>query len=554
MHHEVSSTPYKHRRHPIARATYTLLLFLSLTALLHAQQEPAPDISPVQTEEAHIYVGDSVIFSLKHGLGGVSVEERARLINRRLARIVADPKASPEDFEVGVDSVTGMPFVRHKRYQGILFTISAQDAGERSPLSIATEYAERLQEALKAVRLQQQRQAERQRQRELQREYFRAILLFALYTLALPVVWLGIRRALRFVDSRLLASPSCRQGVRWRGVEVLSAARYSLLLTRLLLLEHLVIYGALLAAYLQLSLAAFPHTKSQSNLLWRTVVQAISQAGSAILDAIPGLINIVIILVLARLILRAYELLFEHAEAGHVSLEPYVPQEYLKPTRSLGKFIIILVALFFIAPNIPGAGSDFAKVVTVFLGVVVSFSSTTTVGNFLAGVVLAYMRPFRRGDRVKIGDIMGDVVDSSFLYTRLRTSKNEDVLIPSLQILSGTVVNYSAAPEGVVLHTQVSIGYDTPRTQVELLLLEAAKRTEGCEPQPPPFVLIRSLNDFYVTYELNAYTRCPNQMLAIYSRLHENIKDVFDSAGVEIMSPHYVAVRDGNRVTLPPQE
>lgn len=544
----------RHRRPLVAGAGYTLLLFLLLTALMYAQQEPASDTPPAHNAEVPIYVGNTVIFSLRHGLGAVSVEERARLINRRLARLVEDEKASPEDFEVGVDSVTGMPFVRHKRYQGILFTVSAQDAGERSPLSLATDYAERLQEALRAVRVQQQQQAERQRQRALQKEYFRATLLFILYTLALPVVWLGVRRVVRFVDTRLLASPSCRQGIRWRGVEVLSAGRYSLLLTRLLLLEHLLVYATLIAVYLQLSLAAFPHTRAQSNLLWRAVVQAISQVGSALLDAIPGLINIVIIVVLARLVLRGYELLFEHAEAGHLSLEPYVPQEYLKPTRSLGKFLIILVALFFIAPNIPGAGSDFAKVVTVFLGVIVSFSSTTTVGNFLAGVVLAYMRPFRRGDRVKIGEVMGDVVDSSFLYTRLRTSKNEEVLIPSLQILGGTVVNYSSAPEGVVLYTQVSIGYDTPRTQVEQLLLEAAKRTEGCEQDPPPFVLIRSLNDFYVTYELNVYTRCPNQMLAIYSRLHENIKDAFDSAGVEIMSPHYVAVRDGNSVTIPPPQ
>lgn len=484
----------------------------------------------------------------------MSVEERAALINARFERLVRDRSASPDDFEVGVDSTTGFPFVRHKRYQGILFSISPADAGERSPLSVATDYAERLQAALRNIRLQQQREEEQYRLRALRREYVRGTFWVIIYTLALPVVWLALRRAMKLIDGRLLSLPCSQRGIRWREVEVLSAGRFKIVLARMLLLEHLALYIAVIVVYLHLVLAAFPSTRPHSNVIWHATIQAVSQIGNALVEAIPGIINIVIILIVARLALRGFELLMEHAEAGRLSLEPYVPHEFLKPTRSLGKFLIILVALFFIAPNVPGAGSDFAKVVTVFIGVIVSFSSTTTVGNFLAGVVIAYMRPFRRGDRVKIGDVMGDVVDSSFLYTRLRTSKNEDVLIPSLQILSGTVVNYSSAPEGVILHTELSIGYDTPRARVEQLLLEAASRTEGCEQTPPPFVLIRSLDDSYVTYELNVYTRSPNQMQTIYSRLHQNIKDVFDNAGVEIMSPHYVAVRDGSPVTIPDQE
>lgn len=531
-------------------AGYAVAILL-LSALLLAQESSPPQNS---SPEVPIKLGDRVVFLLQHSLGGVSVEERATLINARLERLVKDRNASPDDFEVGEDRITGAAFVRHKRYKGILFSISTEDAGERIPLSVATEYAERLESALRDIRAQQQQAEQKKRLRVLRLEYARAALLAIVYTLALPIVWVILRRTIRFVDARLQANPYCQTGIRWQGVEVLSADRVAVLVARLLLLEHLVVFGALIAVYLHLMLVAFPPTRPYSDILWRAATQATSQIGNALLGAIPGLINIIIIVIVARLVFRGFVLIIERAESGAISLEPYVPHEFLRPTRSLGKFLITLIALFFIAPNIPGAGSDFAKLVTVLIGVIVSFSSTTTIGNFLAGIVLAYMRPFRRGDRVKIGDVVGDVIDSSFLHTRLRTPKKEEVLVPSMQILGGTVVNYSSAPEGVILYTRVSIGYDTPRTRVEQLLLEAARGTEGCEQQPPPFVLVRSLDDSFITYELNVYTRRPNEMEAIYSNLHRNIKDVFDSAGVEIMSPHYVALRDGNRVTIPDPE
>ncbi|GIV16092.1 MAG: mechanosensitive ion channel protein [Armatimonadota bacterium] len=532
--------------------TVHLLFCLGYVLPVCAQSPSSPQ--EATPPEAVVQLGDIVIFQLKHAPSGMSIQQRAQLINARLQRLVNDPKALPEDFEVGVDSVTGLPFIRHKRYQGVLFTINASDAGERSPIAVATDYLEKLQEALRQIRLQQQ-QAERMQQlRALRREYIRGAFWALIYTLLLPLLWRALSTVMRFVDTRLQSVRYYHQGVHWRGVHLLSVERVKFLVQRWIALEHFIVYTALLLVYLQLMLHAFPATRPHSNWLWHNLLTALTQIGSAVVSSLPGLFNILLIAVIARLVLRGFEALMSHAEAGTISLEPYVPQEFVKPTRSLGKFVIVLVALFFIAPNIPGAGTDFAKVITVFIGVIVSFSSTTTVGNFLAGVVLAYMRPFRRGDRVKIGEVMGDVVDSNFLHTRLRTPKNEEVLIPSMQILSGTVVNYSSAPEGVILYTTVSIGYDVPRKQVEQLLLEAACRTQGCEQQPPPFVLVRSLDDSYVTYELNVYTRNPNQMQAIYSRLHQNIKDVFDAAGVEIMSPHYLAIRDGNRVTIPEAE
>jgi small-conductance mechanosensitive channel len=127
------------------------------------------------------------------------------------------------------------------------------------------------------------------------------------------------------------------------------------------------------------------------------------------------------------------------------------------------------------------------------------------------------------------------------LVTNLRTPKNEEIVIPNSVILNGSITNYSTlAREGLLfLHTTVGIGYETPWRQVEAMLIEAARRTEGLLPEPPPFVLQKSLGDFAITYEINAACREANIMGFIYTRLHRNILDIFNEHGVQIMTPAY---------------
>jgi len=97
----------------------------------------------------------------------------------------------------------------------------------------------------------------------------------------------------------------------------------------------------------------------------------------------------------------------------------------------------------------------------------------------------------------------------------------------------------------------VGIGYDVEWRRVQELLLSAAAKTDHVIDQPEPFVRQDSLNDFSVTYELNAYANNPSVMSATYSELHRNILEAFKQAGVEILSPHYRAVRDGKPAAIP---
>lgn len=272
-----------------------------------------------------------------------------------------------------------------------------------------------------------------------------------------------------------------------------------------------------------------------------------------IVSYLPNLFYILVIVAVTRVALRAITFVFDQAHRGVISLEPWVHGDVARPTAQIIKAVIIVLALFFIAPLIPGTGSTAARGITVILGLMVSFGSSSTVGNLIAGIVLTYMRSFKIGERVKIGETTGDVIERTFLYIKIRTIKNEQVIVPSLLALNNTMINFSAETRrrGLILHTTVTIGYDAPWRKVHELLVHAAERTHEILKDPAPFVLQTALNDFYVSYQLNAYTDTPARMAQIYSDLHQNIQDTFNQGGVEIMSPHYAQLRDGNATTIP---
>jgi small-conductance mechanosensitive channel len=206
-----------------------------------------------------------------------------------------------------------------------------------------------------------------------------------------------------------------------------------------------------------------------------------------------------------------------------------------------------------IFPYLPGADSAIFKGVSVFLGILFSLGSSTAIANMVAGFVITYMRAFKIGDRIKIGDVVGDVVEKTMLVTRIRTNKNEDITVPNSTVLSNHTINFSSSTreEGLIIHTTVTIGYDVPWRTMHETLIEAALRTEAIEKTPKPFVLQLSLDDFFVSYQVNAYTKESNRHTHVTSWLHQSILDACNEKGIEIMSPHYRNMRDGNKTTIP---
>lgn len=304
--------------------------------------------------------------------------------------------------------------------------------------------------------------------------------------------------------------------------------------------------------YVPLVLSFFPWTAKYAPKVVGFVIDPFIKVLSICLDYAPNIFNIVAILLVTRLIVRVVKAFFDEIAVGSIKFQNF-HCDWAQPTYLLVKILIYALALVMVFPYLPGSSSPAFQGLSVFFGVLVSFGSGSSIANVISGIVITYMRPFKIGDRVRIADTQGDVIEKNFLVTRIRTIKNVDISIPNSMVLGSHIVNYSSTADdrGLILNTTVTIGYDAPWRDVHRLLMTAADNTPLIEKAPKPFVLQTALNDFYVSYELNATTRHSHGMAQIYSDLHQNIQDAFNQAGVEIMSPHYAAYRDGNEITIP---
>jgi small-conductance mechanosensitive channel len=310
-----------------------------------------------------------------------------------------------------------------------------------------------------------------------------------------------------------------------------------------------------LILYLPFVFSFIPQTQEIAATIFEYVLKPVTFVVDGFVSFIPGLFFIIVIVVITKYLLRFLQYLTGELEKEALRLDGF-HADWAKPTFNLVRVVIIAFALVICFPYIPGSDSDAFKGVSIFFGVLFSLGSTAAISNIVAGVVITYMRPFKIGDRVEIGNTIGDVTERSLLVTRVRTIKNLDVTVPNSTILGNHIINFSknAAEEvGIILHTSVTIGYDIPSGDVIKALVKGAKNTQMILEKPEPFVLVKSLDDFYINYEINCHTKNPEKGAVIYSLLHESIKNELHNAGIEILSPHYNAVRDGNVLTVPPE-
>lgn len=307
----------------------------------------------------------------------------------------------------------------------------------------------------------------------------------------------------------------------------------------------------LLLGYLPFMFGFFPKLENLVNSFYSYVERPVIFLAMGFVDFLPDLVFIIVILYITRYFIRVLKYIVEDIESERFIIKGF-PKDWANTTQKIISLLLWSFALVLLYPHLPGSTTDAFKGVSIFIGALISFGSTSAIANIVAGVVITYMRPYQLGDRVKIQDTVGDVIEKSLLVTRIRTPKNEDVTIPNANIITNHLINYSANAKGhgLVLHTSITIGYDVPPEEVEALLIKSAELSESILKDPKPFVLETSLDDNYVSYELNAYTREAKNMPRIYSNIHRNILQVFNEAGVEILSPQYVAARDGNPTTV----
>lgn len=317
------------------------------------------------------------------------------------------------------------------------------------------------------------------------------------------------------------------------------------------LLRYVLVFLQLLIT-VPLLFVIFPQTKGLADTIFSYIWNPVKDILVGIVDYIPNLFTIFIIWYAIKYLVRFVHYLSREIEAGRLKFGGFYP-DWAMPTFHIIRFLLYAFMIAMIYPYLPGSRSGVFQGISVFVGLIVSLGSSTVIGNIIAGLVITYMRPFKLGDRIQLNDTTGNVIEKTPLVTRIRTPKNEVVTIPNSFIMSSHTVNYSSSAReyGLIIHSEVTIGYDAPWRQVHQLLIEAALNTPGVIDDPRPFVLETSLSDWYPVYQINAYIREADKLAQIYSDLHQNIQDRFNEAGVEIMSPHYMAMRDGNESTIP---
>lgn len=291
--------------------------------------------------------------------------------------------------------------------------------------------------------------------------------------------------------------------------------------------------------YFTLILSFFPWTKRLGSAIVANLLATIVSFWEGFLSYLPNLVIVVFIAVVTYYILRFTKLLF--VQLGRDQAFPWFYPEWAEPTHRLMTVLIIALAAVVAFPYLPCAKSPAFQGVSLFLGLLISLGSSSAIANMVAGVILIYTRAFKQGDRIKVGDAIGDVLEKTLLVTQLRTIKNVVITIPNSTVLNSQVINYSALAKSetpLILHTTVTLGYDVPWRKVHETLIAAAYATQHILQNPAPFILQTSLDDFYVSYELNAYTNQPAIMAKIYSELHQNIQDQCNEVGIEILSPH----------------
>lgn len=358
--------------------------------------------------------------------------------------------------------------------------------------------------------------------------------------LVLLLNWLQARAARKIQVWRRVK----KEGLAAKAHAILEADRIASRLSTALTVAKWLILAIAFIRYISFVLELYKETESAGHWIVDVVLFPFKRIFDDFIAYIPNVFNLIAIIIVARYLLTLLHRIFREVGAGRMRFSGFYP-EWAEPTYKLLRFFLLAIALVAMYPYLPGAQSPAFDKITVFLGILISLGSSSVVSNIVSGTMLTYMRALQPGDRVRIGEAFGDVVEKTMLVTKVRTIKNEVVTIPNALLLNTQIVNYStlAATEGLILHVSITIGYDTPWPEVHKALLEAARRTPLVLADPQPFILQRSLNDYNVAYELNAYTREANRGVFILSDLTQNIQDSFDQAGLEILSPMYNTIR-----------
>lgn len=506
----------------------------------YAQQRQRIDSLRQFTKGIPVVADGDTLFYLFTKRGGYTPQQRAQMTGMAVEELGKRFNLRPDSVSIDHSDIVSDLMYGNK----VLLSLTDQDALWEgvSRDSLAKERRENVVSKLHEMK------AEHSIWRMVKRILYFVLVIVGQYLLFRLTNWLFRKvkaRILRLKDTKI-------KPVSIQGYELLDTQKQANLLVFLASVGRYILMALQLLFTVPLIFIIFPQTEGLAYRLLGYIWNPIRSIFVSIVDYIPKLFTIIVIWYAVKYLVRLVLYLAREVEVGRLKINGFY-SDWAMPTFHIIRFLLYAFMIAMIYPYLPGASSGVFQGISVFVGLIVSLGSSTVIGNIIAGLVITYMRPFKMGDRIKLNDTTGDIIEKTPLVTRIRTPKNEVVTVPNSFIMSSHTVNYSTSAReyGLIIHSEVSIGYDIPWRQVNQILIDAALNTPGVVDDPRPFVLETSLSDWYPVYQINAYIKEAAKMAQIYSDLHQNIQDKFNEAGIEIMSPHYMAVRDGNETTIP---
>lgn len=506
----------------------------------YAQQRQRIDSLRQFTKGLPVVADGDTLFYLFTKRGGYTPQQRAQMTGMAVEELGKRFNLRPDSVSIDHSDIVSDLMYGNK----VLLSLTDQDALWEgvSRDSLAKERRENVVTKLHEMK------AEHSIWRMVRRILYFVLVIVGQYLLFRLTNWLFRKvkaRILRLKDTKI-------KPVSIQGYELLDTQKQANLLVFLASVGRYILMALQLLFTVPLIFIIFPQTEGLAYRLLGYIWNPIRSIFVSIVDYIPKLFTIIVIWYAVKYLVRLVLYLAREVEVGRLKINGFY-SDWAMPTFHIIRFLLYAFMIAMIYPYLPGASSGVFQGISVFVGLIVSLGSSTVIGNIIAGLVITYMRPFKMVDRIKLKDTIGNIIEKTPLVTRIRTPKNEVVTVPNSFIMSSHTVNYSTSAReyGLIIHTEVSIGYDVPWRRVNPLLIEAALNTPGVVDDPRPFVLETSLSDWYPVYQINAYIKDANRMSQIYSDLYQNIQDKFNEAGIEIMSPHYMAVRDGNETTIP---
>ena len=516
------------------RIMVSMLLALCLWGMSLAQAQQAPEDVPLTEETAEnlvfsapVIVDGEELF-LVRGSSALPANERAENVSTRIISVAESSESSAVAIEIR-DSDLGKTILANGKM--ITVTTEADSDMEQMDMDVLSAlHGEAIEQAILLYRANRSDDAR-------VGSVLEALVWTAVFALVAGLVvklrnWLPDRVG-KMVESRVVGVQEATNDMV-RGSAVAGLVQYALRMVMLLILFILLYY------YLSLVLLSFAETGPFAELLITYVTDPILGVLLGFVSYLPNFVAIAVIAALTRFLIKGARLFFENVEVGAITLKNF-EATWIWPTFNIIRVILVLVAIVISFPYIPGSDSAAFQGLTILVGVMVSLGSNSVIANLLAGVFVIYRRSTNIGDRIKIGEHVGDVVQIKLMETHIKSIKNELISIPNAQLLNSEVINYSSKIDGrgLLLHTTVGIGYEEPQEKIEAMLIQAAHRTTGLKKSPEPFVLWTALADYAINYQINAYTTRGSSLPKMLSDLHRNIVTVFNENNVQIMTPSY---------------